>query len=57
MLKSDREASIYPLITNCEKILNADDAVFYVSDADFCLCIEKLNRLIKKLEIWFNSQY
>ena len=39
-------------IPDCKKILYADDAVFYVSDADFNLCVDKLRVLIENIETW-----
>ena len=43
------------LIPDCNKILYADDAVFYVTDSDFSLCLSKLWKMIKSLEAWIGN--
>ena len=40
------------LIDDCEMILFADDAVIYVSDINLQLCINKVNNLVKRLNVW-----
>ena len=45
-------------ITNIEaanKILFADDAVFYVTDVSLAVCIDKLNSCISELSQWFHN--
>ena len=42
-------------IGNAEKVLFADDAVFYVTASTLALCIEKLEILIKDLSEWLKN--
>ena len=42
-------------ISNVEKVLFADDAVFYVTAETLTLCIEKVNLLIEKLSEWLEK--
>ena len=42
-------------VGDAKKILFADDALFYVTDRSFEMCIEKTKRLIKELSEWLQN--
>ena len=42
-------------IGTCEKVLFADDAVFYVTAPTLALCIEELENLIRELSRWLQN--